>query len=382
MSKKYPGGVPDPDELGFIPLRHVGAGAGPETRDVADIADRLGRAAAFTDENGFENDIIAGAIADRGHKMAWVDSRCKDNGGAVDITFTLRARIDDRPVIEWEIASYNPYFGCDVQFIGWWGETVIVIYSEKHHTVLAALTEEQPPLVRFIGDEWELREDRVYYRSKAPGLLEIIQLAGLTPNAPLPECMFVDAGEPCESLAEPSDRDSLALAVKTAAFGSVSWQPETDLLIGSQLYPFWTVLPEAGHDYDTPYRNSFSWNLPKWLPVYWHLKTENNGSSAMISTLEQGLGAAPNTDSDLANRALVHLKARCNELLVACKDGRLPDGEYCYFWMDWSVERFEADIEAFPAGLATCFNGLRVDRERWLDVGENRRRDRPHHTTQ
>lgn len=376
MSKKYPGGIPDPDELGSIPLRHVGAGAGPETRDVADIAGHLGRAVTFIDEDGFENDIIAGAIADEGRKMAWVDSRCKDNGGAVDITFTLRARVGDRPVIDWEVDTYNPYFGCDVQHIGWWDETVVVIYSEKHHTVLAALTEGQLPLVRFIGDQWELREDRVYCRSKVPGLLDVIEVPTLKPRAPLPEDMLAEVGAPCEPLVEPSDQSQLVASVKNAAFGSVSWELETELLIGSQLFPFWTVLPEAGHDYDTPYRDSFSWNLPVWLPLYWHLNTVSDGSSAMISILEQGLAAAPNTDCELTNRALAHLKARSAKLLTACRNAGLPEDAYCYFWMDWSMERFEADIEAFPAGLATCFNTLKADSERWLEVGANRDRRR------
>ncbi len=91
-----------------------------------------------------------------------------------------------------------------------------------------------------------------------------------------------------------------------------------------------------------------------------------------MSTLEQGRAAHANTDCGLANRAIVHLQARCAELLTACENRRLPEDAFCYFWTDGSVKRFESEIDAFPAGVATCFNALKADKDRWYIVGENR----------
>lgn len=365
MGKTYQRGIPNLDSLGFIPLRFVGASGGEMDEDIEEMAQRLKRPAFFIDEDGYENEIIAAAMADEGTKLAWVDMRCKDNDGAVDVTFTVRASIHGYRVLNWEVASYNPYFGCDVQYLEWWDDEVIAIYSEKHRTILVSLAESRAPLLRPVADTWEMRDDLLYFRNDVPGLLDVVRLPDLATLAPLPESMFGRTERPKAPVGELVDAGSFVGAVRNLLFTAEPIQPETDLLLGSQLYPFWMQEPRPGHDYASLNRYRRAWNEPVLLPLYWHLHSAGPTPSRMEAVLGHLLEAKSAPESELMKRALRFLKERGSILLGACAARALPGDRWDAFWTDWSLENFDAEIDLFPPLVGDCFNQLMQDSERW-----------------
>ncbi len=69
-----------------------------------------------------------------------------------------------------EAPTYNPSFGCSVTHVGWWRESLIVIYEEKHLALAARM---DPPydgtldLIR-LGEPYALEGDTVYFASLSP----------------------------------------------------------------------------------------------------------------------------------------------------------------------------------------------------------------------
>ena len=67
-----------------------------------------------------------------------------------------------------------------------------------------------------------------------------------------------------------------------------------------------------------------------------------------------------------------HAHARCAELAAVCRAGRLPDGECCYFWVEWSQEVFAGAEGLFPAGMWAVWQGLRPRARELLALGEHK----------
>lgn len=53
-----------------------------------------------------------------------------------------------------DIESYNPFFGCDVRFFERIGETVVLIYREKHWTFACRFGDVWPPGFVRVDDYW------------------------------------------------------------------------------------------------------------------------------------------------------------------------------------------------------------------------------------
>jgi hypothetical protein len=71
-------GNPNPRKLGFFSLRSS-AGDEPDPERLQEAARILGREPAFTDEAGYECELIAAAIS-ASNGLAYVESRAKDAG--------------------------------------------------------------------------------------------------------------------------------------------------------------------------------------------------------------------------------------------------------------------------------------------------------------
>jgi len=66
-----------------------------------------------------------------------------------------------------EIETYNPYFGCDVQFMEWRDKSAVLVYREKHDTYVAASTSKGPARYVKIADYWAVNGDLLgYWRVK------------------------------------------------------------------------------------------------------------------------------------------------------------------------------------------------------------------------
>jgi hypothetical protein len=180
----YPGGVPNPERVGFITLG--GFGHAPDfSQAIQDCCRALGRLPHFIDEDGYEHEVIAAALMPENERLGWVEYRSKDINGFVDIAFHLRARVRGKLVIEWEVETYNPYFGCQVEYLAWHGERIVVIYHEKHSTYACSLAPGAPVTRIRLADEWLLNDDVLLSRSEVPDQIDRHRLPGLDALEPM-----------------------------------------------------------------------------------------------------------------------------------------------------------------------------------------------------
>jgi hypothetical protein len=131
-------GIPNADRLKFLPGHILEYGTYDWSASAEAVAARLGRPVARVDEGGFDDEIVAGAIDEAGGRVAWLQCRSKQSdGGFVDVSFRLHATVYGKPFVAWEPKSYNPFFGINPLALGWEGESLGFIYSEKHHVYRA-----------------------------------------------------------------------------------------------------------------------------------------------------------------------------------------------------------------------------------------------------
>jgi hypothetical protein len=179
----YPDGVPNFHKFGFIP---VGVASGRRLADgdeaIRVVCNRLDRPNRFIDEDGYEREITAGAVHPETDGIAWVEYRCKERAnGHVDVEFRLKAQVEGRPAIDWNVKTYNPFFGCRVGYMAWHDDRVVVIYREKHHTYACSLCPSGARELVQIADEWAVVGDQISFRSDEPGFVECLALPELRP---------------------------------------------------------------------------------------------------------------------------------------------------------------------------------------------------------
>jgi hypothetical protein len=179
------------------------AGSEPDPQRVEAAARILGRSVRFVDENGYQREVFAAAVNEQTGMVAYVETRAKQLWDRVDIAIHLHVRSKDGREVVWEIISYNPYFGCNVRFMEWFGETVLMIYREKHRTYVCRIGLNFSPVHKEIGDYWVMngsvlasrrdKNDATVRRLSIPELSELpdlsqddAQIAGIFPaNASL-----------------------------------------------------------------------------------------------------------------------------------------------------------------------------------------------------
>jgi hypothetical protein len=168
----YPNGIPDSEKVGFIQINAIGRG-GDFTEDIAQLCKILNRQSEFVDAAGYTNELTAATIDLESERYAWVECKSKeaDIHGYVDVHFYLYVMVKKRIVVEWEIETYNPYFGCQVELLHWLPEHLIIIYHEKHDNFICSfnvrsIEPTKPPISKPIArrelpDEWSIGADMV-----------------------------------------------------------------------------------------------------------------------------------------------------------------------------------------------------------------------------
>ncbi len=118
----------------------------PNPEEIARAARLLDREPFFTDEAGFECEIIAAAVHPDGKRLVYVESRAKEGKQFVDIAIKIHYVDVDGRNNAIDIESYNPFFGCDVGLIDWFNDQVtILVYREKHWTFVYRVGDKWPP---------------------------------------------------------------------------------------------------------------------------------------------------------------------------------------------------------------------------------------------
>ncbi len=179
----YKGGFPNPDRLGFIPLRQS-SGDEPDAKEIERAAGILGRPVRETDAEGYECEIVGAAVGGGAGSIAYVASRAKKQGQYVDIEFRLHLRAPGGTHNSWDVQTYNPYFGCDVRFFQWIGRHAILIYREKHRTYVCKVKAAAEPVFVKIEDDWIINGRTLAYWG-----WEATQVSRLT----LPDLTALDA---------------------------------------------------------------------------------------------------------------------------------------------------------------------------------------------
>lgn len=150
----YVGGFPNFDRLGFMPLRQSSAQE-PYVGEIEKAAGSIRQPVKYVDADGYEREIIAAAVEVGCGKIVYVECRAKElEHGFVDIDFHIHFRDEVGNDQAWSIESYNPYFGCEVGYIKWFEQSVVLIYREKHRTYVCKVAKNDRPVFKKIADDW------------------------------------------------------------------------------------------------------------------------------------------------------------------------------------------------------------------------------------
>jgi uncharacterized protein (TIGR02996 family) len=138
---------------------------------IEEAARAIGQAEKRTDKDGYELTIIDAATNGRTGAIAYLESRSKWIDRLHDIHYHLYLRDAAGHTVAWEPHTYNPYFGCNPQFLEWYGDRVVFIYEEKHNTYIARFGFDGPAMFRDIEYPWILDGCEIVFRRwRAPNL--------------------------------------------------------------------------------------------------------------------------------------------------------------------------------------------------------------------
>lgn len=373
---------------------------------------------------GTSLEVLGGAV-DASGRVAWVEQRTDaPEDGHVPVSIDVHFAWDGQPRGRVEVPTYNPYFGCRVGFMHWYGDALVVIYREKHQTLALRL---HPPAealtLATLKDSWVFDEDTVYFVSERPGLLEGRLLPSLELALPLPvprrASVFVQFWRdapgtvglaPWPSMKHDDTRDTYQLRLGRARESgrrlplppresrAFTPRPErlwarmqallaptgpppfgVDVMVGAVARPFWRDELPLATSYSSRRGRGAS---PEYLPVYWYRHLHADGREAEAEAWRRwlqrlaalhGVDATPwirghDAEETVARTALVYLKARAQVLAEACRSGRLPEGEHCYLFSTPERTRGLEQDEAQPAGFREVLRQLVARRPKSLSA--------------
>jgi uncharacterized protein (TIGR02996 family) len=160
-------------------------GSEPDPKRVELVAQKLGRLVSYVDGEGYERTITAAAVSGSHNSVAYVECRSQQRGSFLDIKFHLRIRGSDGCEPAWEVESYNPYFGCRVQFFEWFGDEALVIYCEKHDTYICRFGLDFPVRFAAIQHYWVLNGRQLGYWRYRETTVRRLTIPGLEELQPL-----------------------------------------------------------------------------------------------------------------------------------------------------------------------------------------------------
>lgn len=358
--------------------------------------------------------VHGGAVDAASGRVAWIEERTRERrGDFVPVALTLVVAWEGLRRIKREVPTYNPYFSCSVQFMGWFGDSLVAIYREKHRMIAARLDVPYGDLELMAIDEpCAVDGNTVYFASDRPGLVEARMLPSLAPALPLPvesvsrrleiwqhapgvlaafERPPRNEGEPYEAheariqaaratpqripLPSPEARplvlapERLWARLHELLAPTAPPKHAVDVLIGAVATPFWRDEASRAASYD---QLGVRLNSPAYLPVYWHQRLKERRSAKEADAwlrwldrvaalpsmeLEPWTQAMPGEDR-VARTALVHLKIRAGALADICRKGRLPDQAWCYFFTRSKPTQELAWNEAYPLGFRLMLQEL------------------------
>jgi uncharacterized protein (TIGR02996 family) len=160
-------------------------GSDPDPRRAELAAGVLGRPVQYVDQQGYERHIVAAATHGLTGALAYVERRSRQRWRYLDIHFHLRVRDLSGAEAAWEVQSYNPYFGCDVRFLEWFGHVALVIYREKHRMYVGRFGLDAPAEFKAVEDDWVLDGRHLGHRGYRETSVRRLAIPGLQELPPL-----------------------------------------------------------------------------------------------------------------------------------------------------------------------------------------------------
>lgn len=180
----YTRGVPDRNLAG-LSLRWALLPYPPSPWVLA-AAQHLGRDVRHVDMYGFQREIIAATEPTAGRPLAYVESQAREKyPGGVEVYFYLIIRETDGAVRGTELESYNPFFGCEVGYLEWCQDCIILIYREKHRTYVCRVDPKNRTAFVAIGDDWVVEAEVISHRFALDPTVRRLALPNLNDLPPM-----------------------------------------------------------------------------------------------------------------------------------------------------------------------------------------------------
>jgi hypothetical protein len=121
----------------------------------------LGRPRLTIDSRGYKCWLLGAACDVKQGRLCYVESKEKKRWWTrmVDISIKIHLVNDSGLQHSIDIKSYNPYFGCVIEFFRWIADTAFLIYREKHRTYVVRINSEWPPKFQQIDHRWIINGD-------------------------------------------------------------------------------------------------------------------------------------------------------------------------------------------------------------------------------
>lgn len=342
----------------------------------------------ITDFLGQPRDVLDGDIDTFG-RIAWIE-RAED-------TFFLRTA-GGGPEISREIETYNPYFGCDVHYMRWWGDDIVSIYREKHRMLVWVVPVSDPSAARLasIPHDHAVHEDLVVFGGDEPGLLRALSIPTLEPRSPVPICTterwlriscdhgyvsleayeVLGACRPIERVRLPSfvQRRSADPSLADAVADTLG--DRSQLVTWCAARPFWTpaAMPVATY-HDEKCRGESL----RWLPVYWHEHLEATGrgqeAAELLSWLDAISAPAPaaqgwcdgeSFEDGVHRLAVEHVRRSSGVLAKVIREHHLPRDHYDYLFGRLAGASRTPDLEGAPPVVQGVWEELAAAKPRSL----------------
>jgi hypothetical protein len=161
------------------------SGDDPDLGAVVSAAHALYRDPYITDHEGYDCDILAAAMHPNGSQFTYIEQRSKPGPRGVDVTIKIHLVTVGGNDRSEDIKSYNPFFGCNVRYLQWHADSVVLVYREKRHTYATTYGHSWPPVFRPIGDRWIINGTSLAYADD--GNIEHLSIPELNHIATLSE---------------------------------------------------------------------------------------------------------------------------------------------------------------------------------------------------
>ncbi len=369
---------------------------------------------------GRGNQVLAGITDPERGMTAWVEEVTGELMAGylpVEITISLAGR--GVSPLRVPIATYNPYFGCDVHWMELSGGALVTVYTEKHQTIIARIVPPDERLHLLPADTPLVAEGGILCYPQPAGGIGVLASGEFVPCVPFPappgvrnvqlDLVLAPDG-PVLRWSEqvraegPADvplqargwRDGRVLRWRLAAASQSGFPADPaavwsrmrtgmasrgaplngpDILIGAVAAPFWQAPSPTTRYADL---RGLERQPPWWFPAAWYqfLRSLPDGGQAAAewlawldrlaadgAALDGADGGAADgwqvdwsSEDGAAHLALRQIQLHAGAIADACRGGALP-GNAWYAWRDGAWP-YPVPLEAFPPGFISAWTRL------------------------